>query len=145
MRREPAAGRQAFAVLLVVPVLRHDEFGFKRHHLVKPWRRQGRNYHAREIFDLAAAVLAPDSSSPRSSGRIRCRPKYLYEKVYCARGEMENGIKECQLNLYADRISTNTMQASCAFGSPSMAYVLLCALRRIGLFHAERQSWQHSS
>jgi hypothetical protein len=37
------------------------------------------------------------------------------------------------------------MQASCAFVSPSMAYVLLCALRRIGLFHAERQSWSRGN
>jgi hypothetical protein len=36
----------------------------------------------------------------------------LYEKVYCARGEMENRIKECQLDLFADRTSTATMQAN---------------------------------
>ena len=38
--------------------------------------------------------------------------KYLYEKVYCARGEMENRIKECQLDLFADRTSTATMRAN---------------------------------
>jgi hypothetical protein len=30
----------------------------------------------------------------------------LYEHMYCARGEMENRIKECQLDLFADRTST---------------------------------------
>ena len=68
--------------------------------------------------------------------RAECRPKYLYEKVYCARGEMENRIKECQLDLYADRTSTATMRANqLRLWFASMAYVLLCALRRIGLHH----------
>lgn len=69
-----------------------------------------------------------------SLGRAECRPKYLYEKVYCARGEMENRIKECQLDLYADRTSTATMAANqLRLWFASMAYVLLCAVRRIGL------------
>ena len=38
--------------------------------------------------------------------------KYLYEKVHCVRGDMGNRIKECQLDLYADRTSTATMQAN---------------------------------
>jgi hypothetical protein len=60
--------------------------------------------------------------------------KTLYEKVYCARGDMENRIKECQLDLHADRTSTATMQANqLRLWFYSMAYVLLCALRRIGL------------
>lgn|GEM_PF-473241 len=46
----------------------------------------------------------------------------LYEDVYCARGDMENRIKECQGDLFADRTS-----------AASMAYVLLDSLRRIGL------------
>jgi hypothetical protein len=61
-------------------------------------------------------------------------PKYLYEKVYCARGEMENRIKECQLDLYADRTSAATMRANqLRLWFHSMAYVLLCALRRTAL------------
>ena len=66
--------------------------------------------------------------------RDECKAKYLYEKVYCARGDMENRIKECQLDLYADRTSTATMRANqLRLWFASMAYVLLCALRRIGL------------
>jgi Transposase DDE domain group 1 len=64
----------------------------------------------------------------------QCKAKPLYEKVYCARGEMENRIKECQLDLYADRTSAATMRANqLRLWFHSMAYVLLCALRRIGL------------
>jgi len=63
--------------------------------------------------------------------------RHLYEVVYCARGEMENRIKECQLDLFADRTSAATMRANqLRLWFASMAYVLLCALRRIGLAHA---------
>jgi hypothetical protein len=58
----------------------------------------------------------------------------LYEDVYCARGEMENRIKEQQLDLFADRTSAATMRANqLRLWFASMAYVLLDALRRIGL------------
>jgi hypothetical protein len=64
--------------------------------------------------------------------------RQLYEDVYCARGEMENRIKECQLDLFADRTSTATMRANqLRLWLASLAYVLLCALRRIGLRHTE--------
>jgi hypothetical protein len=60
--------------------------------------------------------------------------KRLYADVYCARGEMENRIKECQLDLFADRTSAATMAANqLRLGFSSFAYVLLCGLRRIGL------------
>jgi hypothetical protein len=64
--------------------------------------------------------------------------QYLYETVYCARGDMENRIKECQLDLFADRTSSATMRANqLRLWLASMAYVLLCALRRIGLAHTQ--------
>ena len=64
--------------------------------------------------------------------------RYLYEAIYCARGEMENRIKECQLDLFADRTSAATMCANqLRLWFASMAYVLLCALRRIGLAHTQ--------
>ncbi len=60
----------------------------------------------------------------------------LYEDLYCARGEMENRIKECQLDLYADRTSAHTMRANqLRLWFASFAYVLICALRRLGLKH----------
>lgn len=67
-----------------------------------------------------------------------CGARYLYEKLYCARGEMENRIKECQGDLFADRTSTATMRANqLRLWFASMAYVLMCALRRIGLKHTQ--------
>jgi hypothetical protein len=64
------------------------------------------------------------------------RARRLYEKLYCARGEMENRIKECQLDLLADRASAATMRANqLRLWFSAFAYVLLCALRRIALVH----------
>jgi len=58
----------------------------------------------------------------------------LYETIYCARGEMENRIKECQLDLFADRTSTATMRANqLRLWFASMAYVLVESIRRLGL------------
>jgi len=58
----------------------------------------------------------------------------LYEQIYCARGEMENRIKECQMDLFADRTSTGTMTANqLRLWFASMAYVLVDSLRRIAL------------
>lgn len=59
--------------------------------------------------------------------------RQLYEKLYCARGEMENRIKE-QLSLFSDRLSTATLRANqLRLYFSSLAYVLLHALRRLGL------------
>jgi hypothetical protein len=64
----------------------------------------------------------------------RVDARTLYEELFCARGEMENRIKECQLDLFADRTSTATMRANqLRLWFASMAYVLLEGLRRIGL------------
>jgi hypothetical protein len=87
---------------------------------------------------VAKAEWTKGEANPRfvvtSLRRDECKAKYLYEKVYCARGDMENRIKECQLDLYADRTSAATMRANqLRLWFHSMAYVLLCALRRIGL------------
>jgi hypothetical protein len=87
---------------------------------------------------VAKAEWTIGEANPRfivtSLARSECKARFLYEKVYCARGDMENRIKECQLDLYADRTSTATMRANqLRLWFYSMAYVLLCALRRIGL------------
>lgn len=58
----------------------------------------------------------------------------LYEDKYCARGDMENRIKEQQLDLFADRTSTHTLRANqLRLWFSSLAYVLVSAVRRIGL------------
>jgi hypothetical protein len=58
----------------------------------------------------------------------------LYENLYCARGEMENRIKEQQLGLFADRTSTATMRGNqLRLYLSSIAYILMHGLRRLAL------------
>ena len=95
---------------------------------------------SRERRVVGKAEFTAGEANPRfvvtSLKRSECKAKYLYEKIYCARGDMENRIKECQLDLYADRTSTATMRANqLRLWFASFAYVLMCAVRRIGLDH----------
>lgn len=89
---------------------------------------------------IAKAEWTQNEANPRfivtSLSKVEGEARYLYEKIYCARGEMENRIKEQQLDLFADRTSARTMRANqLRLWFAAMAYVLLCALRRIGLAH----------
>ena len=60
--------------------------------------------------------------------------QYIYERTYCARGDMENRVKEQQLGLFADRTSTATMHANqLRLYFSSIAYMLMHALRRLSL------------
>jgi hypothetical protein len=69
----------------------------------------------------------------------------LYEKLYCARGDMENRIKE-QFSLFADRVSTETMRANqMRVYLSTMAYVLMSGLRRLGLKATELAEAQVST
>ena len=89
-------------------------------------RRNGRSGEANPRF-IVTSLKAAEAAA-----------RHLYETIYCARGEMENRIKECQLDLFADRTSAATMRANqLRLWFASMAYVLLCALRRIGLAHTQ--------
>jgi hypothetical protein len=67
----------------------------------------------------------------------------LYEEVYCARGEMENRIKEQQLSLFADRTSAATMRANqIRLWFSSVAYLLMQAVRRLALKGTEMEKAQ---
>ena len=96
----------------------------------RSWSRQRRV--------VAKAEWTQGEANPRfvvtnlSAEEVAAKP--LYEERYCARGEMENRIKECQLDLFADRTSTHSMRANqLRLWLASMAYVLICALRRLAL------------
>ena len=97
---------------------------------------------SRERRVVAKAEWTGGEANPRfvvtSLDRKEAEARYLYERIYCARGEMENRIKECQLDLFADRTSARTMRANqLRLFFAAMAYVLLCALRRIALRHTQ--------
>jgi hypothetical protein len=91
---------------------------------------------------VAKAEHLPKGANPRfivtSLPASATDARTLYEDVYCARGEIENRIKEQQLDLFADRTSAATMRANqLRLWFASFAYVLLDALRRIGLRHTQ--------
>jgi hypothetical protein len=104
----------------------------------KDFRWSTRKSWSRRRRVIGKAEWTQDEANPRfivtSLKRGEAGARYLYEDIYCARGEMENRIKECQLDLYADRTSAATMRANqLRLWFASMAYILLCALRRIAL------------
>jgi hypothetical protein len=104
------------------------------------WSRRRRVVAKAEWTAGAANPVDPlrGSTIVTSLAARGCRARHLYEKVYCARGDMENRIKECQADLFADRTSAATMRANqLRLWFASLAYVLLCALRRIGLAHTQ--------
>jgi hypothetical protein len=69
----------------------------------------------------------------------------LYEEHYCARGDMENRIKE-QFSLFADRVSAETMRANqMRLYLSAMAYILVSGLRRLGLKATELAKAQVST
>jgi len=69
----------------------------------------------------------------------------LYEELYCARGDMENRIKE-QFSLFADRVSTETIRANqMRLYLSAMAYILVSGLRRLGLKATELAEAQVST
>jgi len=73
-----------------------------------------------------------------SLSREEWTAQVLYEELYCARGEMENRIKEQQLCLFADRTSTHRMASNqVRLWLSSVAYMLLNELRRLGLAGTE--------
>jgi len=87
---------------------------------------------------VAKAEHLPGKANPRfvvtSLAAERWAAAALYEDLYCARGEMENRIKEQQLGLFADRTSTATMRANqLRLWFSSVAYVLVETVRRVGL------------
>jgi hypothetical protein len=96
----------------------------------KSWSRQRRVIGKAEHLAKGAnpRFLVTSLSSQQWSAQE------LYEKLYCARGEMENRIKEQQLCLFADRTSTHHLSSNqVRLWFSSVAYVLLNELRRLGL------------
>ena len=100
-------------------------------------------YRTRKTWSRSRRVVAKaehlaKGSNPRfvvtSLGRDVAGPQRLYEELYCARGDMENRIKEQQLDMFADRTSAATMRANqLRLYFASFAYVLMHGLRRLGL------------
>lgn len=101
-----------------------------RYQTLKSWSRE------RRVVGKAEQLCG--KTNPRfvvtSLPSEQIRASVLYQKVYCARGDMENRIKEQQLGMFADRTSTATMRANqLRLWIASLAYTLVHELRRVGL------------
>ncbi len=110
----------------------------KPERLFKELRYQTLKSWSRERRVVAKAEHLPQGKNPRfivtSLTREAVEAQELYEKIYCARGDMENRIKECQLDLFADRTSAASLSANqLRLWLASLAYVLMTALRRMAL------------
>jgi hypothetical protein len=103
---------------------------------LESWSRARRVVGKAEHLDGGANprfVVTTCSSDERSAAA-------LYEQLYCARGEMENRIKEQQMCLFADRTSTAKMRSNqIRLWFSSLAYTLVNAVRRLGL-HGTRMA-----
>ncbi len=100
------------------------------HRTLKSWSRTRRV--------VAKAEHLPAGRNPRfvvtSLSKERIVASELYEDLYCARGDMENRIKEQQLALFADRTSAHLMAVNqLRLWFSSVAYMLMEELRRLGL------------
>ena len=108
----------------------------------KDFTYKTRKSWSRERRVVGKAEHLPKGANPRfvvttlSAGEFEARA--LYEDLYCARGEMENRIKEQQLCLFADRTSCATMRANqLRLWLSGVAYTLLLVLRQFGLCETE--------
>ena len=104
----------------------------------KDFRYRTRKSWSCERRVIGKAEFLEKGANPRfvvtSLSPQRLDARALYEDFYCARGDMENRIKEQQLDLFADRTSATTMRANqLRLYLSSAAYMLLHALRRLGL------------
>ncbi|MEO7317637.1 MAG: IS1380 family transposase [Chthoniobacteraceae bacterium] len=100
--------------------------------------------YAAGSWDRARRVIAKAEHSDQGSNPrfvVTSLPgdaQTIYDDIYCARGEMENRIKEQQLGLFADRTSCHGWWANqLRLLLSSAAYVLLETIRRVGLHGTE--------
>ena len=102
------------------------------------WQHRTLESWSRERRVIGKAEITERGENPRflvtSLSRRKVRARKLYEEIYCARGEMENRIKEQQLDLFADRCPGHLMRVNqMRLWLASMAYVLLSHFRGIAL------------
>ena len=114
----------------------------KEARVFKDFRYKTRDSWSCERRVVGKAEYITDKENPRFVVTTLCATKWpakaLYEDLYCARGEMENRIKEQQLGLFADRTSTHTLRGNqLRLWLSSIAYVILHDLRRLALVGTE--------
>jgi hypothetical protein len=110
--------------------------------LFKDFRYRTKKSWSRERRVVGKAEQLRGKANPRfvvtSLSTGQADAEALYKEIYCARGDMENRIKEQQLGMFADRTSAHTMRANqLRLWLSSLAYALVHELRRVGLAGTE--------
>ncbi len=97
-------------------------------------------YYAAHSWDQRRRIIVKAEHTRKGSNprylvtNLKAQAQYLYDQLYCARGEMENRIKEQQLDLFADRTSCHAWWPNqFRLLLSSLAYTLLEAIRRLAL------------
>jgi Transposase DDE domain group 1 len=117
-------------------------FGEKRYQTLESWSCERRVVGKAEHLEKGANPRFVVTSLKAEQYDARA----LYEDLYCARGEMENRIKEQQLELFADRTSTKYLQSNqTRLWFSSITYVLMNEMRRLGLAETEMEQAQCST
>jgi hypothetical protein len=130
--------RNARLEALLAPTLAEAEAEFKTTQLKV--RKFAELSYAAQSWDQERRVIGKAEHSVKGANprfiltNLQGEGQQLYDKVYCARGEMENRIKEQQLDLFADRTSCHAWWANqFRLLLSSCAYVLIETIRRLGL------------
>lgn len=115
------------------------EFAEFRYQTLESWTRERRVIGKAEHLEKGANPRFVVTNLPYvdedDTGQIVINDaRRIYEDLYCARGEMENRIKETQLDLFSDRTSATLMKANqLRLWLSSVAYVVMNELRRVAL------------
>lgn len=116
--------------------------GHHRHFEEFYYRTQNTWSRHRRVIAKVEAIEGAINREPKKNPRFvvtslsvdKYDDDYIYEKLYCARGEAENRIKEQQLDLFADRTSAHTMRANqMRLWLSTFAYIVVSEIRRLGL------------
>ena len=119
-----------------------EQGGHHRHFEEFYYRTQSTWSRHRRVIAKVEAIEGAPNRKPKKNPRfvVTSLPvehyddDHIYEKLYCARGEAENRIKEQQLDLFADRTSAKTMRANqMRLWLSTFAYIVVSEIRRLGL------------
>jgi hypothetical protein len=129
--------RQQLSTAMIEAHARHEATG-EPARVFADFQYRTRKSWSRDRRVVGKAEVLEKGENPRfvvtSLSAVRWEKRALYETLYCARGEMENRIKEQQLELFADRTSTGKMASNqLRLYFSTFAYQLMEGLRRLGL------------
>lgn len=108
---------QGFSEPLMVPIRQHSQASGQTEHAYGECRYAAGTWrHARRVI-IKAEVVRHHDRSPKDNPRfvvtnLRTTPRHLYEDIYCARGDVENRLKELHHGLELDRTSCNSFWAN---------------------------------